>query len=55
MSYEQQFIERLQQQSRAMQFHDLPLVIELEGEPAWKAWDCAVREIDAKQVEADHA
>lgn len=26
----------------------LPLVIETEGEAAWRAWDCAVRELDAE-------
>lgn len=24
----------------------LPLVIETDGESAWLAWDCAVRELD---------
>ena len=27
----------------------LPVVIELDGEPAWRAWDSAVRELDAKE------
>jgi len=26
---------------------ELPLVIELDGDPAWLAWDCAVREQEA--------
>ena len=30
----------------------LPVVIELEGEPAWTAWDAAIRELDSKESES---